>query len=135
MTDWRGRFATAATRVALAVGLVLIIQCGPTSPSGPVTGNWRYLSRSRIYEMSLTQTGNRIAGVACTYPLGVIRPTPQEAQVTGWYPFVRFIDPVVSDCTINATFERDRDQIAGDCGSSRLVRFERAESGWCNPLR
>ena len=134
MTDWRGRFATAATRAALATALMPVIQCGPTSPSGSATGNWRYMSRSRIYEMSLTETGNRISGVACTYPLGLsVFPTPQEAQVTGWYPVVRFTDPVIRDCTYNARFEDD--QIAGDCGDRSLVRFIRGGSGRCEPLR
>jgi hypothetical protein len=132
--DWRRRFATTAMRATLVVGLSLVVQCGPTNPSGPVTGNWRFTAgKFRVYEMSLTQTRLSISGVVCSYSLGVLSPTPREAPVTGEYPVVRFTDPFVPSCTYNAIFEKDRDQIAGDCNDRNLVRFNREGSGRCEP--
>jgi hypothetical protein len=117
--------------------LVVAIQCGPTGPSRSVTGNWRFTrGKSLVYEMSLTQTGSSISGVACVYAVDVISRTPQEVPVTGDYPIVRFTDPFVANCTYDATFEEDRDQIAGDCGDRSLVRFNREGSGRCErPIR
>ena len=115
---------------------MLVIQCGPAAPSGSVTGGWRFtFGKSRVYEMSLTQTGSSISGVACVYPIFGIATTPLEAPVTGEYPTVRFTDPMIPDCTYNASFEKDRDQIAGDCGRT-FVRFGREGSGRCErPIR
>jgi hypothetical protein len=86
--------------------------------------------------MSLTQTGNSISGVACVYSLDFLSQLPREVAVTGEYPVVRFTDPMIPDCTYDATFEKDRDQIAGDCGGRSLVRFDRGGSGRCErPIR
>ena len=135
MIEWRGRLAPAR-RTALATGLVVAVQCGPTTPSGSVTGNWRFTLKTIGYEMSLTQTGNSNSGVACAYSLDFISQTPQEVPVTGEYPVIRFTDPMIPGCTYDATFEKDRDQIAGDCGDRSLVRFTRGGSGRCErPVR
>ena len=54
-----------------------------------------------------------------------------EAGVTGDYPYLHFTDPLVAGCAYNLWFEDERDQIAGDCGTRSLVRFDRGGSGRC----
>ena len=105
----------------------------PFAPSKSVAGNWRFTAASpstaRVYEMSLTQTGDSISGVVCVYNTLVLRSV--EAPVTGDYPRVHFTDPSVAACEYVLKFEEDEDEIAGDCGQRSLVRFSRGGSGKC----
>jgi hypothetical protein len=106
----------------------------PFGPSRSVAGNWHFTSGRRAsYDMSLTQSGDSISGVACVYPLGGIRPFPvRETAVTGNYPRIRFTDPWLAGCDYDLEFEADHDEIAGDCGERSLVRFTRGGSGACD---
>src|SRR5688572_15095696 len=102
-----------------SAALITSVGCDlwPFSPSKSVAGNWRFASSSpstsRVYEMSLTQTGDSISGVVCVYNTLVLRPV--EAPVTGDYPRIRFTDPAVAACEYDLKYEEDDDQIAGDC--------------------
>lgn len=130
--------------LAASAALITSVGCDlwPFGPSKSVAGNWRFAaaspSTSRVYEMSLTQTGDSISGVVCVYNTGSALPgrLPPvfEAPVTGDYPRVRFTDPVVAACEYDLEFEEDQDQIAGDCVRS-LVRFSRGGSGKCDAAR
>src|SRR5688500_5021371 len=52
----------------------------------------------------------------------------------GEYPILRFA--AAPNCNIEARFEEDRDEIAGDCGAGRiLVRFKRGGGGRCEGAR
>jgi hypothetical protein len=118
-------------QLVLAMSCALVLGCGPASPSTSLTGNWYFtFGKSRVYEMSLTQTGNHISGVVCSYALNPVFPA-RESMVTGEYPNVRFADPGNGSCFYNAKYEKDRDEIAGDCGSASLVRFSRGGGGRC----
>jgi len=121
-------------RTALAVGFCsLLIGCDvwPFGPSGSVQGNWHFTNgKSRVFEMSLTQSGSSISGTACSYVLGFIGPAPiREAVVTGDYPRLTFSDPFGPDCIYEMRY--DDGQIAGDCAGRLLVRFSRSETGRC----
>jgi hypothetical protein len=121
-----------------SAALITSVGCDlwPFGPSKSVAGNWRFASASpstsRVYEMSLMQTGDSISGVVCVYDTLVLRPI--EASVTGDYPRVRFTDPFVAACEYDLEFEEDQDEIAGDCVRS-LVRFSRGGSGKCEAAR
>ena len=78
--------------------------------------------------MSLTQDGDDISGVVCGYNVGF---RPSEAKVTGTYPNVAFDVPLVANCRFEGKFEEDREQIAGDCATGFLLRFERSATGRC----
>jgi hypothetical protein len=134
------RYDSGMERVFVRLAVVaaiflLLVGCDlwPFGPSKSVAGNWHFTSgKFSTFQMSLTQSGDSISGVACVYPLGGIRPFPvRETAVTGDYPRIRFADPWVADCEYDMTFEEDREQIAGDCGGRRLVRFNRSDTGRC----
>jgi hypothetical protein len=109
---------------------VSTLQCGPTSPSKSLTGNWHFTDgKRRIVEMSLTQTNFEVRGDVCAYALNPAGPA-HRATVMGEYPNLRITDPFNFNCVHEAEYEEDRDQIAGDCGSV-LVRFSRGGSGTC----
>ena len=119
--------------VALAALLVGVVGCDLWSfgPSKAVTGNWQFTSgKSRIFEMSLTQVGDRISGTGCVYFVNPVT-TPREFTVTGNYPVMHFDDPSAAACSHTSRYEEDRDQIAGDCEGRTLVRFSRGGSGVC----
>ena len=69
------RVRVLLTLVASAA-LITSVGCDvwPFGPSKSVAGNWRFAaaspSTSRVYEMSLTQTGDSISGVVCVYNTG-----------------------------------------------------------------
>jgi hypothetical protein len=121
-------------RLAIVAGVFpLVIGCDlwPFGPSRSVAGNWYFQEgRSFVYEMSLTQTDDRIAGTVCAHHFGVL--LAQEARVVGEYPRLSF---TFGDCEYDMRFEEDRDQIAGDCEGRRIVRFRRGESGSCASAR
>jgi hypothetical protein len=102
----------------------------PFGPSRSVAGNWRFVEgKSAVFEMSLTQTDDRISGTVCTYPQGFLGQAPvREAPVSGDYPRMRV---AFGTCEYDMLFDEDQDQIAGDCDGRRLVRFSRGGSGRC----
>ena len=115
-----------------AVVAATSLGCDLFGPSKSVAGNWHFtFGKWYTYEMTLTQSGDRISGTVCayalTYPAGPVR----QATVSGDYPVIRFTDPMIAACEHEARFEEERDQIAGDCDERGLVRFTRGGGGRC----
>ena len=125
-------------RLLLIASAVASISCGsPTEPSTSVAGNWTASgggTLGRYFQLSLTQTGDRVSGVACSAEAGHL--VFRDQVVEGDYPRITFTG---SGVTFSGTFEADRDQIAGNYGAPSLLqlRFVRSEGGRCegaNPL-
>lgn len=126
--------SNSSRRLALtAVAAMLSAHCGlwPTGPSKSVAGNWRAPGighSGNYYELSLTQDGDAISGVACGSDSGFL--LFADGLVSGDYPKVVFTDR--RGATFSGKFEEDRDQIAGEYGASRIpLRFTRSDSGRC----
>ena len=86
MTHW--------TRFSIVIGAGLLVSgCdrGPSGPSKSVAGNWAATGccmGSQRYELSLTQQGDLIEGVACSTISGIVG--AKTVAVSGRYPNVRF---------------------------------------------
>jgi hypothetical protein len=120
-------------RLFLIAAAVASATCGsPTAPSNSVAGSWTAPGSGTLgafYQLSLTQTGDRISGVACFTENAYL--IFQDHVVGGEYPRITFTG--LSN-TFSGTFEADRDQIAGNYGSLQL-RFVRSEGGRCEGAR
>ena len=140
MTHW-ARFS-----IVIAAGL-LVSGCdgGPSGPSKTVSGSWGATGccmGSERYELSLTQHGDLVQGVVCSTVSGTLG--SKEVAVSGRYPNVRFDlagtvviggEPRFVVSAFSGTFEADRDQIAGNVGSTEL-RFNRIDTdGRCSGAR
>ena len=131
------RWFDPSSRLALGVALIASTNCGlwPTGPSRSLAGSWRSPGgRASTFELSITQDGDTISGVACNTDSGFL--LFRDAPVRGDYPDVSFTAP--NGATFSGRFEDDRDQIAGDYGSStshRALRFSRSDgTGQCASL-
>ena len=97
---------------------------------------------SEHYELSLTQQGDLVEGVACSTRSGMLG--SKNVAVSGRYPNVRFdlSGPVVIGGeprfvvrAFSGQFEADLDQIAGNLESTPL-RFNRTDTdGRCSGAR
>jgi len=118
---------------SLAVPVLTTACAFSPSESRSVTGTWHALGtgHSTYYELTLTQSGDAIAGVACGSSGGILL---FEAPVTGRFPRLTFVTPGTGQVFAGA-FEEDRDQIAGNYGRSEgpliPLRFTRWPSGRC----
>ena len=130
--------AQSTPRLLLIAAVVMCTTCGsPTGPSISVAGNWTAPgggTLGRYFQLSLTQTGDRVSGVACSAEAGHL--VFRDQVVEGDYPRITFTGLGVM---FSGTFEADRDQIAGNYGAPSLLqlRFVRSEGGRCegaNPL-
>lgn len=105
-----------------------------TGPSKSVAGSWRAPGighSGHYYDLSLTQSGNKVSGVACGSDGGFL--LFEGAPVSGELPTVTFVEPSLGR-RFAGTFEEDRDQIAGDFGfgSGHIpLRFVRSDVGRC----
>jgi hypothetical protein len=109
-------------------GLIVlaVASCGPTAPSRSVSGYWQSPGlKFQGYALAITENGDRISGVACSYSAG--KTVFANVPVTGNRPDVWF---AVGASTFIGKYEEERDQIAGDFGRLPL-RFNRAEHGQC----
>src|SRR5215510_2762296 len=102
----------AKSRLFLIASAVASTSCGsPTGPSTSVAGNWTAPGGGTLgayYQLSLTQTGDRISGVACASENAYL--IFREQVVSGEYPRITF----TGFATFSGTFEADREQIAGN---------------------
>lgn len=106
------------SRLVLEVAVIASFSCGiwPTGPSRSVAGNWSAPGeRFTSYQLSLTQDGDTISGVACRSYMGLL--VFAGAPVNGDYPRIRFTSGF--NATFSARHEEDRDQIAGEYGPTR----------------
>ena len=137
MTYW-----TRFSFVMAAALLAAVCDSGPSGPSQSVEGTWGATGccmGSQRYELSLTQQGDLIEGVACSMISGTLG--VKEVTVSGRYPTVRFDltgpvsiggEPRFVVNSFSGKFEADRDQIAGNLGSTPL-RFNRISTdGRCS---
>ena len=105
-----------------------------TGPSGSVVGSWRAPGighSGHYFDLSLTQSGDDIAGEACSSDGGILLFT--GARVSGDLPTVTFVVPSTG-ARFSGKFEDDCDQIAGDLenGSGHIpLRFVRSQAGLC----
>lgn len=124
--------AQSKPRLLLIAAVVMCTTCGsPTEPSTSVAGNWTAPgggTLGRYFQLSLTQTGDRISGAACSAEAGFL--AFHDQVVGGEYPRITFTG---LGGTFSGTFEADRDQIAGNYGAppSLQLRFVRSEGGRC----
>lgn len=119
-------------RLCLTAAALVSANCGLTGPSKSVAGNWtaRGIGHSSSYELTLTQSGDTISGVACHGDSGFL--VFRDAPVGGDYPTIHFA--AQSSGSFVGKFEEDRDEIAGDLGHIPL-RFFRSESGTCAGIK
>ena len=129
---------THCTRLGIVVVAALVVSgcdAGPAGPSKSVEGSWGgcCVNGGERYELSLTQRGDVIEGVACMRASFAMR--ADRLPVSGGYPNVRFelagpiLVPGVPSARFvprpfSGTFEPNRDQIAGTLGDTPL-RFHR----------
>lgn len=103
-----------------------------TGPSGSAVGSWRAPGighSGHYFELSLTQDGDTVSGVACSGDAGFL--LFEGAPVSGELPTVTFVVPT-GGARFAGTFEDQRDQIAGDLGSGSghiSLRFVRSQTG------
>lgn len=137
---------THGTRFGIVVVATLVMSScdGPSEPSRSVEGSWGGCCVNGIerYELSLTQRGDVIEGVACMRAHFAM--WADRLPVSGSYPNVRFVleGPVIVVGVPSArlvprpfsgTLEPRRDQIAGTLGETPL-RFNRIYGdGRCLP--
>lgn len=118
-------FALAAAVTASA--------CGLSGPSSSVAGSWRAMGighSGSYYDLSLTQSGDRVTGVVCGSDGGFL--LFEGVPVSGELPEITFVVPPGS--RFAGKFEDGRDQIAGDLGfgSGHIpLRFVRSDGGKC----
>ena len=126
------------TRFSIVIAAALLMAgCdgGPSGPSKSVEGSWGgcCVNGTERYELSLTQRGDVIEGVACMRASFAM--WADRLPVTGSYPNVRFelAGPILAVGVPSARFvprpfsgqfEPDRDQIVGTLGNTPL-RFNR----------
>jgi hypothetical protein len=148
----KGRIAHSALTLCVVIAAAM---CGggcagesPIGPSKSAAGIWRasVLGRtsSPYYELLLTQSGNLIVGLACGGYSGGPPPSALAGVIiTSLYPNVRFVhrytvelpgrEPTNVVIEFSGKFEADRDQIAGNYGSTPL-RFNRFGEARCAGL-
>jgi len=123
---------------ALAAAAVAASGCGLTGPSASIAGSWRARGighNGLYYDLSLTQSGDRVSGVLCSSEAGFL--LYEGVPVSGELPTVTFVLPFTGS-RFDGKFEDDRDQIAGDLGSGpnhTSLRFVRSEGGRCAGTR
>lgn len=124
--------------IKLSIAVVLAVAASAcdllTGPSGSVVGSWRAPGighSGHYFELSLTQDGDTISGVACSGDAGFL--LFEGAPVFGELPAVTFVVPATG-ARFAGRFEKERNQIAGDLefGSGHIpLRFVRSEGGRC----
>lgn len=121
--------------VLVALAAATAVSCGLlTGLSKSAAGNWRAPGighSGHFFELSLTQSGDRVSGAACSGEAGFL--LFAGALVSGDRPDVTFVDPN-SGRRFSGKFEEDRDHISGEYGFGAgqiPLRFMRSEGGSC----
>jgi hypothetical protein len=131
MQQFRMAKPNSGARLAVAAA-IFSASCGssPIGPSKSVAGTWTAQSapgHSTFFELSLTQSGDIIAGRACERDGSFV--LFRDAPVIGDYPKVSFTPSYAAK--FSGKFEENRDQIAGDFSGQSPLRFLRSDNVFC----